>query len=86
MPYTERVKALGVQGYSIVNHMLLPKAFGRSTEEEDWHLREHVQLWDVSCLAPSRNPRSGRGQTGAVDDTPRLAQRQNRPVPLRPAD
>lgn len=49
MPYTERVEALGVQGYSIVNHMLLPKAFGRSTEEDYWHLREHVQLWDVSC-------------------------------------
>ena len=29
--------------------MLLPKAFGRSTEEDYWHLREHVQLWDVSC-------------------------------------
>ena len=29
--------------------MLLPKAFGRSTEEDYWHLREHVQLRDVSC-------------------------------------
>ena len=48
-PYTERVDALGMQGYSIVNHMLLPKAFGCSTEEDYWHLREHVQLWDVSC-------------------------------------
>ena len=27
-PFTERVEALGVQGYSIVNHTLLPKAFG----------------------------------------------------------
>ena len=48
-PFTERVEALGVQSYSIVNHTLLPKAFGRSIEEDYWHLREHVQLWDVSC-------------------------------------
>lgn len=48
-PFTERVEALGVQGYSIVNHTLLPKAFGRSIEEDYWHLREYVQLWDVSC-------------------------------------
>ena len=48
-PYTERIEALGVQGYSIVNHTLLPKAFGRTVEEEYWHLRTSVQLWDVSC-------------------------------------
>ena len=48
-PYTDRIEALGVQGYSIVNHTLLPKAFGRTVEEEYWHLRTSVQLWDVSC-------------------------------------
>ena len=48
-PFTERVENLGVQGYSIVNHTLLPKAFRRSIEEDYWHLRKHVQLWDVSC-------------------------------------
>ncbi len=48
-PFTERIEALGIQGYSIVNHTLLPKAFERSSEEDYWHLREHVQLWDVSC-------------------------------------
>jgi len=48
-PFTERVEKLGVQGYSIVNHTLLPKAFRRSIEEDYWHLRKHVQLWDVSC-------------------------------------
>ncbi len=48
-PFTERVQKLGVQGYSIVNHTLLPKAFRRSIEEDYWHLRKHVQLWDVSC-------------------------------------
>ena len=48
-PFTSRVESLGVQGYSIVNHTLLPKSFGRSVEEDYWHLREHVQIWDVSC-------------------------------------
>lgn len=48
-PYTPRVEALGVSDYSIVNHTILPKGFGRSVEEDYWHLKEHVQLWDVSC-------------------------------------
>ena len=48
-PYTDRVVAAGVRGFSVVNHMLLPKAFQPTVEEDYWHLREHVQLWDVSC-------------------------------------
>ena len=48
-PYTPRVEALGVSDYSIVNHMVLPKGFGKTVEEDYWHLREYVQLWDVSC-------------------------------------
>jgi dimethylsulfoniopropionate demethylase len=48
-PYTDRVEAHGVTGFSVVNHMLLPKAFGRSVAEDFVHLREHVQIWDVSC-------------------------------------
>lgn len=48
-PYTDRVEAAGVSGFSVVNHMILPKGFGRSVEEDYWHLREHVQVWDVSC-------------------------------------
>ncbi|MGB0705172.1 MAG: dimethylsulfoniopropionate demethylase [Paracoccaceae bacterium] len=48
-PYTDRVEALGVRGFSVVNHMLLPKAFETSVEEDYWHLRTYVQLWDVSC-------------------------------------
>ena len=48
-PYTDRVEAAGVRGFSVVNHMLLPKAFQTSVEEDYWHLREHVQIWDVSC-------------------------------------
>ena len=48
-PYTPRVEELGVTDYSIVNHTVLPKGFGRTLEEDYWHLRQHVQLWDVSC-------------------------------------
>jgi len=48
-PYTGRVEAAGVSEFSVVNHMLLPKRFARSVEEDYWHLRECVQLWDVSC-------------------------------------
>lgn len=48
-PYTDRVEAAGVRGYSVVNHTLLPKAFQRSVDEDYWHLREFAQIWDVSC-------------------------------------
>lgn len=48
-PYTDRVEQAGVRGFSVVNHMLLPKAFQTSVEDDYWHLREHVQVWDVSC-------------------------------------
>jgi len=46
-PYTPRVEALGVSGYSIVNHTILPKGFSKSVEEDYWHLKKHVQIWDV---------------------------------------
>ena len=48
-PYTDRVEAAGVSGFTVVNHMLLPKAYQRSVEDDYWHLREHAQIWDVSC-------------------------------------
>ena len=48
-PYTDKVEAVGVRGFSVVNHMLLPKAFQKTVAEDYWHLREHVQIWDVSC-------------------------------------
>jgi dimethylsulfoniopropionate demethylase len=48
-PYTPRVEALGVSGYSVVNHTILPKGFGKSVIEDYWHLKKHVQLWDVGC-------------------------------------
>lgn len=46
--FTPRVEACGVSGYTVYNHMLLPTVF-RSLEEDYAHLKEHVQIWDVSC-------------------------------------
>ena len=48
-PYTASAEKAGVTGFSVVNHMLLPKAYGRSVEDDYWHLRKHVQIWDVAC-------------------------------------
>jgi len=48
-PYTSRVEALGVSGFSVVNHTILPKAYARTVEEDYWHLKSRVQLWDVGC-------------------------------------
>ncbi len=47
-PFSNRVEAAGVTGYTVYNHMLLPTAF-RSLEDDYRHLKEHVQVWDVSC-------------------------------------
>lgn len=47
-PFTDKVEEHGVRGFSVVNHMLLPKAFEPSVEDDYWHLREHVQIWDVA--------------------------------------
>ncbi len=46
-PFTSRLEKQGVKSYTIYNHMLLPTTF--STPEEEYvHLKEHVQVWDVS--------------------------------------
>lgn len=47
-PFSDRVESLGVQAYSVYNHMLLPLMF-RSVEDDYRHLKQHVQLWDVSA-------------------------------------
>jgi len=47
-PFTTRVEASGVQAYTVYNHMLLPTRF-RGLEEDYWHLRKSVQIWDVAC-------------------------------------
>jgi dimethylsulfoniopropionate demethylase len=47
-PFSSRVEDFGVQAYTIYNHMLLPTRI-RGVEEDYFHLRSKVQLWDVSC-------------------------------------
>ena len=48
-PYTERAVRHGATGFTVVNHMLLPKAYGSSVSESYSHLRDRVQVWDVAC-------------------------------------
>ena len=38
----------GVRAASVYNHVVLPTAYA-SLVEDYWHLREHVQIWDVAC-------------------------------------
>ncbi len=47
-PFTSRIEAQGVGGYTVYNHMLLPTFF-RGFEEDYRHLKRHVQVWDVTC-------------------------------------
>ena len=47
-PYTSRIEKQGVTAYTIYNHMLLPASFG-SVEESYYHLKKHVQVWDVAA-------------------------------------
>ncbi|MDC0120934.1 dimethylsulfoniopropionate demethylase [Amylibacter sp.] len=46
-PFTARVSKLGVSGFTVYNHMLLPTVF-ESLQEDYKHLKEYVQIWDVS--------------------------------------
>ncbi|MEM7172333.1 MAG: dimethylsulfoniopropionate demethylase [Pseudomonadota bacterium] len=47
-PFSVRVEELGVQAYTVYNHMLLATSF-TSMATDYSHLCEHVQIWDVSC-------------------------------------
>ncbi|MEM6637274.1 MAG: dimethylsulfoniopropionate demethylase [Pseudomonadota bacterium] len=46
-PFSDGVEAAGVSSYTVYNHMLLPTAF-MGVEEDYHHLKNHVQVWDVS--------------------------------------
>ena len=48
-PYTSRVEKQGVTAYTIYNHMLLPAGFEDPLEDTYYHLKEHVQVWDVAA-------------------------------------
>jgi len=47
-PYTSRIENQGVTAYTTYNHMLLPASFG-NLEKEYFHLKKHVQIWDVAA-------------------------------------
>ena len=46
-PFEGRSHA-GAMAASVYNHVVLPTAY-TSLEDDYWHLREHVQIWDVAC-------------------------------------
>ena len=46
-PYTSRIEKQGVSSYTVYNHMLLPTGFKNTLEADYYHLKEHVQVWDV---------------------------------------
>jgi len=47
-PFSSRIENQGLTAYTTYNHMLLPAAF-EGTEKEYFHLKEHVQVWDVAA-------------------------------------
>ena len=47
-PFTRKVEESGVSSYTVYNHMLLPTVF-ESLEADCTHLKNAVQIWDVSC-------------------------------------
>ena len=60
-PYSNKVEQHGVRGFSVVNHMLLPKAFAASVEDSYWHLRQDCLLYTSPSprdLSTSRMPSS----------------------------
>ncbi|MBE1282163.1 MAG: dimethylsulfoniopropionate demethylase [Rhodobacteraceae bacterium] len=60
-PFSDGVEAAGVKGYTVYNRMLLPTVF-RSVEEDYHHLKNAVQIWDVSCerQVELRGPDAGK--------------------------
>jgi len=60
-PFSDGVEAAGVSAYTVYNRMLLPTVF-RSVEEDYRHLKDAVQIWDVSCerQVELRGPDAGR--------------------------
>ena len=47
-PFSKRLESLGLQSYTVYNHTLLPTVI-RDLEEDYHHLKQKVQVWDVSC-------------------------------------
>ena len=47
-PFHNFVQTSGVKNYTVYNHMLLPTIF-KTVEEDCQHLKNYVQVWDVSA-------------------------------------
>tara|TARA_Y100000590_G_scaffold112321_1_gene128119 strand:- start:32 stop:1144 length:1113 start_codon:yes stop_codon:yes gene_type:complete len=47
-PYTSRIEKQGVSSYTVYNHMLLPTGFKDTLEDDYFHLKKYVQIWDVA--------------------------------------
>ena len=47
--YSSRIEKQGLKSYTVYNHMLLPAGSSESLEESYFHLKEHVQVWDVAA-------------------------------------
>ena len=60
-PFSDGVEAAGVKAYTVYNRMLLPTVF-ESVEADYRHLKDHVQVWDVSVerQVELRGPDAGR--------------------------
>jgi len=48
-PYTSRIEKMGLSSYTVYNKTLLASGFADSLEETYYHLKNYVQIWDVSC-------------------------------------
>ncbi|MEL6523511.1 MAG: dimethylsulfoniopropionate demethylase [Pseudomonadota bacterium] len=60
-PFSDGVEAAGAKAFTVYNHMLLPTVF-ESIEADYHHLKNHVQVWDVSVerQVELRGPDAGR--------------------------
>lgn len=60
-PFSQGVKKAGVKSYTVYNHMLLATAY-ESVEADYRHLKQHVQVWDVSVerQVELKGPDAGR--------------------------
>ena len=47
-PYSSRIESQGLTAYTTYNHMLLAASF-EGIEKDYFHLKEHVQIWDVAA-------------------------------------
>ena len=54
--YSSRIEKQGLKSYTVYNHMLLPAGFSDSLEESYYHLKEHVQIWDVAAERQAQAP------------------------------